>query len=277
MSWETKPSMPKREDVLVGVTLAEEWLQTMKINRPLNDERVRLYAQEIKAGRWVAGTGDSIKFNTKGELFDGQHRLWAIIESGMAVWLSVARGCDDESIDVVDCFGVRTTANILSLSSIPYPTTVAGAVRWLVGFANMAGRPFGHLSNSVRGLTPAKIKELLKDEYKELPVLAGKAKNFVAKKRILPPSLLTALLFLFERRDAALAEEFGNSLASGGAKADHPFTLLRERLISNATARRREPSEVMAYYCIKAWNAARLKRNIRQMKVHMDEPLPDII
>jgi len=63
---------------------AKEWLTHNKDNnRKLMKGRVEQYANDIKAGKWELN-GETIKFNKKGDLIDGQHRLQAVVEAGVA-------------------------------------------------------------------------------------------------------------------------------------------------------------------------------------------------
>ena len=72
---------------------AEKYLATGegKNFRRISERRVKLYAQDMTDGKWAL-TGESIVFNTAGELIDGQHRLWAVIESGATVQMLVVEG-----------------------------------------------------------------------------------------------------------------------------------------------------------------------------------------
>lgn len=70
-------------------------------NRPLTKSRVLGFAEEMKAGRWRK-THQGVAFDRAGQLIDGQHRLQAVVESGVSVWLMVVRGIEDAAFDVMD-------------------------------------------------------------------------------------------------------------------------------------------------------------------------------
>jgi len=59
-----------------------------------------LHAQ-MKANLWRR-THQGIAFDTNGRLIDGQHRMWAIVESGCTVWIYVSRGINPEDVVVID-------------------------------------------------------------------------------------------------------------------------------------------------------------------------------
>ena len=72
------------EWLLVTPQVAQELLKTQIKNRPLNHFTVKKYANDMANGNWQQ-CGDTICVDKNGCLTDGQHRLHAIIESGIAV------------------------------------------------------------------------------------------------------------------------------------------------------------------------------------------------
>src|SRR5262245_41386859 len=71
--------------------LAHAWLTSNVKNRKLRDEVVKSYARDMVNGNWVI-THQGVAFNDKHELIDGQHRLNAIVESGVPVMMLVTFG-----------------------------------------------------------------------------------------------------------------------------------------------------------------------------------------
>lgn len=74
---------------------AEKILDSNSINRSLRPGVVEKYADDMRKGRWTRCTAP-IAFYEDGELADGQHRLYAIIESGAAQDFFVVRGLSRE-------------------------------------------------------------------------------------------------------------------------------------------------------------------------------------
>jgi hypothetical protein len=62
-------------------TKAQQWLDANKTNRSLREGIVEQYAADMRAGNWTK-CPVPISFYKDGDLADGQHRLYAIIESG---------------------------------------------------------------------------------------------------------------------------------------------------------------------------------------------------
>jgi hypothetical protein len=89
-------SAPEPNMVRMTITPAQaaNWLEhANNHNRSVSDRVVQQYARDIKAGRWHL-THQGIAFDPRGNLLDGQHRLWAVVEAGvpveMHVWFNVA-------------------------------------------------------------------------------------------------------------------------------------------------------------------------------------------
>lgn len=56
--------------------------------RPPKERAIQRYAQDMKAGKWLL-THEAIAFDINGHLIDGQNRLWAVVRSGVPVWINV--------------------------------------------------------------------------------------------------------------------------------------------------------------------------------------------
>lgn len=81
---------------------AQAWLNSNKSNRKLRPGIVEKYAQDMRDGNWTSYP-TPISFYDDGEVADGQHRLWGIVESNVTVKFPVARGltrADGMNIDV---------------------------------------------------------------------------------------------------------------------------------------------------------------------------------
>lgn len=81
--------------------LAKEFLKKNSRNRPIRPTVVADYVEQLKAGTFKT-THQPIAFDPDGNLLDGQHRLTAIVESGISCVLAVAENCDPATFDVID-------------------------------------------------------------------------------------------------------------------------------------------------------------------------------
>ena len=75
----------RSKKLLISPSDAKEILQHyhIKSNRSISPTQVTRLVKCIKQGKW--GMSDSLKFNINGELFDGQHRLSAVIAAGCSL------------------------------------------------------------------------------------------------------------------------------------------------------------------------------------------------
>lgn len=64
--------------------MAEQWLQKNKTNRPLRKFTIIKYSRDMINQAWSINA-DCIAFDTEGALINGQHRLSAVVLSGMTI------------------------------------------------------------------------------------------------------------------------------------------------------------------------------------------------
>ncbi len=91
------------------------------INRNISERRVDYYTDAMRAKQWQL-THQGIAFDDRGYLIDGQHRLWAVVRSGMTVPMVVTRGVPSSNcglakpLDLIDQGFTRTIAHSLVIS-----------------------------------------------------------------------------------------------------------------------------------------------------------------
>ncbi len=123
------PDEIRTEVVEVTPRTAAEWLTLNRRNRRARTLLVSKYAADMAAGQWRMA-GEPIKFDTSGNLLDGQHRLSAVMLSGATVTMLVVRGLPPESQAVMDSGSARTAGDQLGmLGYARNPQTLAAAAR----------------------------------------------------------------------------------------------------------------------------------------------------
>jgi len=75
----------------VTPAMAERWLNQNNTNRSLREGVVEQYAKDMREGNWTQCT-QPIAFYEDGDLADGQHRLYALIESNTTQEFIVLKG-----------------------------------------------------------------------------------------------------------------------------------------------------------------------------------------
>lgn len=104
----------KREQITqmnVSPAKAEKWLEEANIgNRSLSIPHVERLARDMKAGAW-GDTPEPIAFDSNGRLIDGQHRLAAVVKSGVTICFWVATNCHLDAQKYLDAGRRRSLAD----------------------------------------------------------------------------------------------------------------------------------------------------------------------
>lgn len=118
--------------VYIYPALAQLWLDRRnKQNRGKGPADVRLYAEEMKAGRWRL-VNQGIGFDWDGQITDGQTRLEAIVAADVPVYMYVATGQDPTNRLRVDCGRKRTTQHYLEMYQMSERANIAGRALWAI-------------------------------------------------------------------------------------------------------------------------------------------------
>ena len=83
---------------LITPEIANSLLETNTENRKISKGTVEAYANDMLAGNWDETVGVAISIDESGILRDGQHRLSAIVESGVAIHMWVCRNVSSDGI-----------------------------------------------------------------------------------------------------------------------------------------------------------------------------------
>lgn len=116
------------EVVTISPGMAVEMLERNAHNRPLKERIVAAYARDMRRGNWRM-TGEAIKFDTNGDLADGQHRLAAIVKAKVPVTLLVVWGVPPEAQQVMDSGVKRSVNDNLTLNGVKNSSILTAAAR----------------------------------------------------------------------------------------------------------------------------------------------------
>lgn len=120
----------RTEKVMMNPAMALKLLETASDNRNISTGHVAALEQMIRRGDWKL-THQGIAVGSDGKLYDGQHRLWAIIQSGMSVPVLITYGLANESRLAIDKGRKRSVSDELRMFR-GYSNTVQ-----LVGYVNL--------------------------------------------------------------------------------------------------------------------------------------------
>lgn len=217
---------------LITPEIAAEMLKANTSNyRVLSESVVSRYVKDLQAGLWTYTTA-TIAFTSSGVLVDGQHRLNAIIRSGVSVWCFVLRNlpaeftCDPNQ----DKGKMRSVAVYLSHEGLKNTNTVCAAIRVLDRLAN-TGKTSRFGGNTATDSQVLKCVEFMPGSFFDWVDTICAA---TAVKRIYACSVIVAFFYLAARHDEQEAIKFFDILARRtDASSLHPANALREQVLSN--------------------------------------------
>jgi hypothetical protein len=240
--------------VTVTRDMAWDWLsQTTMKNRKVYQATVSRYARKMMTGKWE-WTGEAIKLDDKGNLLDGQHRLWAFLETKAdSAQFLVMYGVPHEAQKLMDTGRNRTPANTLEMEAIPHGTILAPAARLLIEYEA------GHIPGSNQWRVRPDNRETL-DCVNARPDIQESVSHVVSHpeyKQFGRPSVLGFTHCVTMGIDPVEAEEFWRCIRDADySGTGDPVQRLRERLlITRAQAHTRASETVIIAYIFKAWNA----------------------
>lgn len=248
--------------VLVTSELAEAWLNSNLHNRKMRIEGAMAYARDMESGNWPV-TGDTIKIDKYGVVLDGQHRLQAVIASQTPLKTFVVFGLEPEVQRFVDAGMLRTFKDVLTLSQVPYASTVSAVLRrialWEMGSTL-------YWSGGGRRVTHAELVEAFK-RNPDVVECARVAERYAPPLR-LRRSTVAFAYWLFSRSDQDEAVEFLKRVAEGaGLGANDPRWVLRERIARELDSDVKAVQVRVLRLMIMAWNHYREGQTITRLQL----------
>lgn len=242
------------EIVTVTPGMAQAWLDKNVMNRKARPNVVAAYTRAMMERRWTV-SGDAIRFDTTGNLMDGQHRLMACVAADVPFTTAVIYNVPIEARETIDTNVVRTVGDTLSMSGMSNTNQTVATVRWLL----MAKRGYGTargLSGSQRlKITTQEVRRVL-DDHPMLHACVVRVHN-QAKIKGATISALAWVVYVAENyldkaaEAAAFVEVFRTGIPSRSGCPAHAF---RERALRMADARQGASNELMQVGLIHAWN-----------------------
>ena len=252
------PPLPKYETItpnIAGVYLSKN---TSK-NYRHSTSRVSRYANDMKRGAWDLN-GENIKFDINGELIDGQHRLRAIVESGMTVVIAVQRGVSVEAFKSIDTES-KKAAVILEKMGFFDPTASAATAKLCL---NLEAGSYANKPRARREVT---------DYAESNPGIQDAVAVTKNSAKMVPVGIMGAVLHLGTRNGENIDKlnSFVEAIRSGeNLEAGDPRFALREYMIIQHGDKTRKRVQVGDVDVLKAvilgWNAFVSGKNIKSMR-----------
>lgn len=224
-------------------------------NRRLSPAVVKRYANDMKRGNWKT-TGAAISLTSEGILIDGQHRLNAIVVSGVPVEMVVARGVQKDAFNVMDQGKRRDLADLLYIDGFRQYTSYIGAAAKQIHYYVTHG---GFIANYIHAYISYNEVRIVVEHHQDEMIDAAREYLGASKggRSLLPPSVFIALWVLFGSVDPRRNAVFMNTIMTGvNLSEDDPRLVLRRYLIDikNSKGVKTRDMAFLAAYVIAAWN-----------------------
>lgn len=210
----------RRRDVKVTPEMALELLCGNIANRSLRPSHIAYLSTMMKDGKWQKGHPAAILIATDGEILDGQHRLYAVLDSERTVWMNICVPESKEMRQFVDIGIQRTLADVLTFHKEPSRNRL---VAGLINFASQVA------TNSVTKLPPERAKAVFGKHAESFMWLADTFTTTSMGMKKMP--ILYAICEMYER-DKAMALAFYLSFKSPDG-AVQPARMLRDFALQN--------------------------------------------
>lgn len=112
----------------INPNMAKEYLATMEKNHSVSKKKVEEYAETMRRKEWMMN-GEAIVFDKDNKLVNGQHRLIAVIKSGMTVPFLVVKGVDSDCFLTYDSGKKRTAADAFDIEGVKNAKLISSVVR----------------------------------------------------------------------------------------------------------------------------------------------------
>ncbi len=213
---------------LINITpaIAKSYLGQNQSNRPLSKRHIQRLSEVMMRKEWITNN-DSICFDGSGVLINGQHRLYAIIKSGISVDILVSRGFDPDSFRTMDSLVMaRGGRDALALMGVKDCSIISGALTLIHQYKNY------NTMSSYCLITPTIILK----EYDLHPDISLYAETIPRGqyKGLLSPVVGLYFYYVISKADYNKGNIFMNGLVYGYNLEKHnPMLRLRDKLIKN--------------------------------------------
>ena len=230
------------ETKIIGPEAATELLSKNTKNRSAKKSNVTFLAKQMSEGKW-RNNGETLKFSKTNKLLDGQHRLLAVIECGVAQSFTIVKGLDDDVFATIDSGKRRDAADNLAIAGYSYGPALAAIIKQVIKFGNT-----GRIDTAGTYIIPSAdiIKKAADrpDLGTSAAFVLGKGGSFVR------PSIVQFCHYYFSIHNNELSNGFFDILKSGYGNKGCPVLALRNMLINlKLNDKSMSLKDTVAYFC----------------------------
>lgn len=251
--------MRKFSAEILNVTpaMAAEILVGNTENRNLRPRYVRQLAGAMERGEWILN-GEPVQIADSGLLLNGQHRLSAVVESGVTVQMLVIRGLPVSARKTMDVGAKRNLSDVLALHGKIDTTNLAAVLGLLHRYRTGARIDF---SSRTAPTVPQALQLL--DAEPSLAEAVTEARRIwrICRMRM---TVAAFLLYVFEEEEPGMGQKFFDVLCEPRSeKKGSAVIALRSHLDRvRADPNYQFSTVVLMAVTIKAFNAWREDRSV---------------
>ena len=263
------------DEINVTPEIAQHWLTFNTSNRELTQAKVKQFVIDMESGDW-SKNGEPVKF-AYGKLLDGQHRLTAIVLSGVSIRMIVVHGLDSEVQVTMDTGRSRTPRDVLSIEGQDkWSASILGsALHTIIAYEN------GLAIYSPRKYTNREIRNFYLENSAALITTINRVKGYPRKFPLIPHARAVALHYIFGKVDPDLSDSFFDRLLIGeNLVRSSPIFHLRNRLEMDMKEKKKRTTYEQFFFIVRAWNACRRESSLKSdntLRPRQGDSFPEII
>ena len=249
--------------VLVTPELAKILLGGNLKNRPKNNRNFKKLCSQLREGKWKVN-GATITLSRHWQILDGQHRLFAIVETGIAAPCILGFGFDPAVFATLDQGAKRTNADNLSIAGFAGTRLLATVIG-----IYQAVKSGNTVNNSARVIEPEECVRLALGTP-SLQAAVKKAKEYHRKgAQFVPTALICGLMARGMEINKRATAKFFDCLLNDNCNGTRPASIqkLRTQLMRDYMNKTKSSDiTYLAATIIKVWNAYRQGESIQSVK-----------
>jgi hypothetical protein len=246
-------------------------------NRNIRRTVVQKYLLDVISAQWMV-TGQPVIRDWNGNLLDGQHRLMAVRDGGVPVYLLVVEGIDPDVMWAIDKNAPRQTRDTLKWAGFDRTSerqAVIGPL-WALDSGENLGNTIkqGQLNDHQRLQVNDRFDKCMVDG---LPI----AERLYKSRGLGKKGWGTAIVWMLDQgADRELLGEFADAVVTGvNLAADDPRYQLRnwcERARGIGGQKRTLRADELLIAVLKAWNYWVTGKKVKTFAIKPTEPIPAV-
>lgn len=263
---------------VVTPQMAEQFLILNDQNRKLRVQEVLKIARQMLAGNWKK-TGQTIVFNDKGRLNEGQHRCWACYLCGAPFETFIVTNASSEP----NIFAYYDRGAPRGLKDVLETAHHDGFAAVVAGVVNLVHHHFtaGDTKTSVSKILPEELLEYVEANPEIEEVVQDQLMNYKAATDFFGKHLAVYIAWLIFQQWGDGYQDFMDDFGSQTAPSDTPIGMLHEKLADFRRARAEHhkpiPRTHVIAFTILAFNAWKTGAKLKTLRFPTRGPWPTIV